>query len=111
MTMQVYEGRCGTHALTRAGGGHFYCTAYFDLPRVFSGRSQTYFGPFYRQQSGKALTPLDQHNCVAVEYLIQAERCHLVLAIQAIKIDVINAGAVFVDQGEGWTGDLVGLRR
>ena len=46
----------------------------------------------------------------SIQDLIQAERCHLILAIQTIKIDVVNAGTVFVDQREGRARHLDGLR-
>ena len=58
---------------------------------------------------GKALAPFDQHQSVAIEQLVQAQRGHLARLVQAVEIHVVDApAAVFVNQREGGARYLVG---
>src|SRR3954452_5880023 len=52
-------------------------------------------------------SPLNQHDGVAVEHLVQAEGGDLIGALQPIKVDMINVFPIFVHDSVGGTGDFV----
>ena len=75
-----------------------------NFPGVLAGRSQPNFNAIFRHQFQETFAPLDQYNRLTIENFIESQRCYLRGPIQAVQIDVIDAGAVFVDQREGRAG-------
>ena len=61
-------------------------------------------------QVGEAFAPFDDHQAFAIQKLVDAQRGDLARFFQAIEIDVVEPGwiAVFVNQGKGGAGDVVG---
>ena len=79
---------------------------------IFSHALQGDFNVLITHQVGKLLSPLYQENGVVGDEVVESQGFQLARSINPIKINMIKRDlgtAVFVDQGEGWTGDLLRL--
>ena len=62
---------------------------------------------FIRQQSPHAIRPFDDSHAGAEHYFPPRQRFQLIERGQSVEIKVIKSQAsfIFIDDGEGWTGD------
>src|ERR1039457_1465831 len=80
----------------------------FDFPFVVAGRADANLGALRGQDLREPLTPLDQHQGVAVKELVEPQGGYLPKLVQAVQIDMIYpAVSEFVDESEGGTGYFV----
>src|SRR5580658_1649381 len=62
-------------------------------------------------EARELLSPLYQQDAVWGEQVVEAEGFQVALGIDPVKVNVVQGGArsaVFVDEGEGWAGHVLG---
>ena len=71
------------------------------------------FGVFLPEDVREFFTPLDEEDgALVTDEIVEAEGVEFAGTLEAVEIDVIDVAggaAIFVDEGEGGAGDVVGV--
>jgi|SRR5581483_1796970 len=82
---------------------------HFDSALILRNSFQTNLEVALSLESGELFTPLEQKDTAAGHQIVQGQSVEFARSVDAIKVDVVETGrraAVFVNQGESWTGDV-----
>src|SRR6185437_8126423 len=82
-----------------------------DFPLVLGNSLEGNLHIPFSLKARELFSPLNQQNAVVGHQIIEAERFQLTLSIDAVQIDVIKhhrRAAIFMNEGEGRTGNVLG---